>query len=157
VRENMSFSFDREHDRGKAEELVEHYLHMLGLEAFKEAYPAQLSGGMAQRVALGRTLCYDPDIILMDEPFGALDYFTRKKMQQEIVDLFLLQQKTIVFVTHDVSEAVYLGQNIIVMHKGEVVREVQVGLPYHRNSVSTEFLEIQSEILRSLGANQFEG
>jgi sulfonate transport system ATP-binding protein len=120
---------------------------------FRDAYPSQLSGGMAQRVVLGRTLCYDPDIILMDEPFGALDYFTRKKMQQEIVDLFLLQQKTIIFVTHDVSEAVYLGQNIVVMHAGEVVREVPVGLPYHRNPAATEFLEFQSEILHSLGAN----
>jgi len=155
VRENMSFSLVQKNDQWKVKSVVDRYLSILGLEQFQDAYPVQLSGGMAQRVALGRTLCYNPDIILMDEPFGALDYFTRKKMQQEIVDLFLLQQKTIIFVTHDVTEAVYLGQNIIVMDAGEVVREVPVGLPYHRNPVSPEFLAIQSEILYSLGANQF--
>ena len=154
VKENMSFSLAQEQERGKAEHTVSRYLQVLGLEQFQDAYPSQLSGGMAQRVALGRTLCYDPDIILMDEPFGALDYFTRKRMQEEIVDVFLLQKKTIVFVTHDVAEAVYLGQNIIIMDAGEVVRELPVELPYHRDSVSTEFLGIQSEILRSLGANQ---
>jgi sulfonate transport system ATP-binding protein len=154
VKENMSFSLAKAQDQGKGDHTVSHYLQLLGLEQFQHAYPSQLSGGMAQRVALGRTLCYDPDIILMDEPFGALDYFTRKRMQQEIVDIFLMQKKTIIFVTHDVAEAVYLGQNIIIMDAGEVVRELPVELPYHRDSISTEFLAIQSEILRSLGANQ---
>ncbi|MBP2637078.1 MAG: transporter [Firmicutes bacterium] len=152
VRENMAFSFAKRQDHGSAEYIVSHYLQVLGLEQFQNAYPSQLSGGMAQRVALGRTLCYDPDIILMDEPFGALDYFTRKRMQQEIVDIFLMQKKTVLFVTHDVTEAVYLGQNIIVMDAGEVVKELSVKLEYHRNAVSTEFMAIQSEILQSLSA-----
>jgi sulfonate transport system ATP-binding protein len=153
VRENMSFSLAQRPDRKNVEQIVSRYLQVLGLERFQDAYPAQLSGGMAQRVALGRTLCYDPDIILMDEPFGALDYFTRKRMQQEIIDIFLAQKKTVIFVTHDVAEAVYLAQNIIIMDAGEVVRELSVELPYHRNPASPELLAIQSEILGSLSEN----
>lgn len=155
VRENMAFSLSKRQDCEAAEHIVSRYLQVLGLEQFQNAYPSQLSGGMAQRVALGRTLCYDPDIILMDEPFGALDYFTRKRMQQEIIDIFLSQKKTVLFVTHDVTEAVYLGQNIIIMNAGEVVGEIPVKLEYHRNAVSTEFMAIQSEILQLLGAHQF--
>lgn len=150
VRENMLFSLEKQQNHASTEDLVSHYLQVLGLEQFQNAYPSQLSGGMAQRAALGRTLCYDPDIILMDEPFGALDYFTRKRMQQEIVDIFLMQKKTVLFVTHDVTEAVYLGQNIIVMDAGQVIRELPVNLAYHRNAVSTEFMAIQNEILQAL-------
>ena len=106
---------------------------------------------MSQRVALGRTLCYDPDLILMDEPFGALDYFTRKKMQREMVDLFLKQKKTLIFVTHDVSEAVYLGQKILVMDKGTLIREIPVEIAYPRDSGLKDFLDVQQEILDSLG------
>ncbi|HMM20034.1 MAG TPA: ABC transporter ATP-binding protein [Selenomonadales bacterium] len=154
VKENMAFSCTRQEQRDRTERLVAKYLRVLGLEKFQDAYPAQLSGGMAQRVALGRTLCYDPDIILMDEPFGALDYFTRQRLQREIVDLFLAQKKTIVFVTHDVTEAVYLGQKIIVMDAGEVVRELPVDLPYLRDPASPEFLAVQREILSSLRGDQ---
>lgn len=154
VKQNMEFSLARETDKAKVEERVLRYLRILGLEQFKDAYPSQLSGGMAQRVALGRTLCYDPDLILMDEPFGALDYFTRKRLQKEMVDLFLSQQKTIVFVTHDVTEAVYLGQKIVIMDAGEVIQELPVELPYHRDITSAEFLAVQKEILHFLGGPQ---
>lgn len=154
VRENMAFSLAGEKDRDRVEAVVGKYLRLLGLERFADAYPRQLSGGMAQRVALGRTLAYDPDLILMDEPFGALDYFTRKRMQKEMVDLFLTQEKTIIFVTHDVTEAVYLGQKIIIMDAGKVVRELPVDLPYHRNPASPEFMAVQEEILASFGGSQ---
>ena len=107
---------------------------------------------MAQRVSLGRTLCYDPDLILMDEPFGALDYFTRKKLQHEMVELFLLQKKTVIFVTHDVSEAIYLGQRILVMDEGRIVKEIPIEMSYPRNLASSDILNIQTEILESLGS-----
>ena len=149
VAENMLFS-----QTGAAadnqEQLLDHYLRLLRLEPFRDAYPAQLSGGMAQRVSLGRTLCYNPDLILMDEPFGALDYFTRKKLQRELVDLFLSQQKTIVFVTHDVPEAVYLGQKVLVMEAGRIVREVPIDLPYPRQVSDPTLIERQQEILAAL-------
>jgi len=151
VYQNMAFSLDRSLSPEAVASVVTPTLSLLGLEGFSNAYPSQLSGGMAQRVALGRTLCYDPDLILMDEPFGALDYFTRKKLQREIADLFLRQKKTLVFVTHDVTEAIYLGQNILVMHAGNLVNEIAVNLSYPRNASQPEFLRVQEEILDSLG------
>ena len=151
VFENTAFSVDRFLTPTALESIVSPVLQLLGLETFRTAYPTQLSGGMAQRVALGRTLCYDPDLILMDEPFGALDYFTRKKMQREMVDLFMTQKKTLIFVTHDVTEAIYLGQKILVMDAGKIVREIPVEMPYPRDSTTTTFLRVQKEILEVLG------
>lgn len=151
VYENMGFALDKHLSLPAVSAIVTSTLNQLGLQAFRDAYPAQLSGGMAQRLALGRTLCYDPDLILMDEPFGALDYFTRKKMQREIMDLFLAQKKTLVFVTHDVTEAVYLGQKILVMDSGTLVREIPVELPYPRDTTHKKFLAVQQEILEALG------
>lgn len=123
---------------------------MLGLTPFQDAYPRQISGGMAQRTALGRTLCFDPDIILMDEPFGALDAFTRHNLQQELVDIFLSQNKTIIFVTHDVNEAVLLGQRVLVMDKGSIRRELAIDIPYPRDALSKDFYNLREEILRSV-------
>jgi len=151
VFENMAFSLDKSLKTLDVAALVTPALKLLGLESFRDAYPSQLSGGMAQRVALGRTLCYHPDLILMDEPFGALDYFTRKKMQREMVDLFLTQKKTLIFVTHDVSEAIYLGQKILVMDAGRLVKEIPVKLTYPRDPATPDFLQIQEDILDSLG------
>ena len=152
VYENMAFSLDKSLLSEAVATIVNPILNQLGLESFRDAYPAQLSGGMAQRVSLGRTLCYDPDLILMDEPFGALDYFTRKKLQLEMVELFLLQKKTVIFVTHDVSEAIYLGQKILVMDEGRIVKEIPIEMPYPRNLASSDILDIQTEILESLGS-----
>ena len=152
VYENMAFSLDKSLLSEAVTTIVNPILNQLGLESFRDAYPAQLSGGMAQRVSLGRTLCYDPDLILMDEPFGALDYFTRKKLQLEMVELFLLQKKTVIFVTHDVSEAIYLGQKILVMDEGRIVKEIPIEMSYPRNLASSDILNIQTEILESLGS-----
>ena len=151
VYENMAFSLNKALAPAAVSAIVTPTLDLLGLHAFRDAYPSQLSGGMSQRVSLGRTLCYDPDLILMDEPFGALDYFTRKKMQREMVDLFLKQKKTLIFVTHDVSEAVYLGQKILVMDEGTLIREIPVEIAYPRDSGLKGFLDVQQEILDSLG------
>ena len=152
VYENMAFSLDKSLLSEAVTTIVNPILNQLGLESFRDAYPAQLSGGMAQRVSLGRTLSYDPDLILMDEPFGALDYFTRKKLQLEMVELFLLQKKTVIFVTHDVSEAIYLGQKILVMDEGRIVKEIPIEMSYPRNLASSDILDIQTEILESLGS-----
>ena len=150
VYENMAFALVGQPDRALVDRQVSDTLEQLGLAGIRDAYPSQLSGGMAQRVSLGRTLCYNPDLILMDEPFGALDYFTRKKLQRELVDLFLSQQKTIVFVTHDVPEAVYLGQKVLVMEAGQIVREVPIDLPYPRQVSDPTLIERQQEILAAL-------
>lgn len=151
VLENVAFSLDRSLPPDAMEAIALPTLRQLGLEAFRYAYPSQLSGGMAQRVSLGRTLCFQPEVILMDEPFGALDYFTRKKLQREIMELFLSQKKTLIFVTHDVTEAVFLAQTVLVMDAGTLVREIPVPAPYPRDSASPAFLRVQSEILDALG------
>lgn len=146
VEQNMAFPLFKEKDRKRVNQIVAHFLELLGLSKFKDAYPSQISGGMAQRVALGRTLCYDPDVILMDEPLGALDAFTRKKLQTELVDIFQLQKKTIIFVTHDVDEAVFLGQRVVILDGGKVLEEVEVPLSYPRNPLDQEFFRIREKI-----------
>jgi sulfonate transport system ATP-binding protein len=123
---------------------------MLGLQRFRDAYPRQISGGMAQRAAVGRTLCYDPDLILMDEPLGALDAFTRRNLQKEMVDIFQQQKKTIVFVTHDVDEAVFLGQKTVILDSGRVVREVGISLDYPRTITDRAFFLLREDIMSTI-------
>ncbi|KZL92111.1 ABC transporter ATP-binding protein [Clostridium magnum] len=147
VEQNMAFPLLKSDDKEAVHDIVHKYLEMLGLENFKDAYPNQISGGMAQRVALGRTLCYDPEIILMDEPLGALDAFNRRKLQNEFINIFTENKKTIIFVTHDVEEAIYLGQKIVVFDKGSVRSEIPVSLDYYRDTTSLEFLKLREEIL----------
>ena len=147
VEQNMAFSLINEPDRGRVKETVNTYLTLLGLIDFKDAYPSQISGGMAQRVALGRTLCFDPDVILMDEPFGALDAFTRRNLQRELVNIFLSQKKTILFVTHDVDEAIFLGQRVLVLDQGRLVKDLPVNLAYPRDPLSRECYASREEIL----------
>jgi NitT/TauT family transport system ATP-binding protein len=119
---------------GKIEETVAHYLGMIGLQDFAHHYPAELSGGMKQRAALARVLAFDPKVLLMDEPFGALDAQTRETMQEELTRLWERTGKTIVFVTHDIEEAVYLGDRVVVLsaRPGRIRQEIRIDLPRPR-------------------------
>ena len=116
------------------EAVVRKYLEMMGLAEFRNHYPAELSGGMKQRVALARVLAFDPKVLLMDEPFGALDAQTREVMQEELTRLWDRTGKTIVFVTHDIEEAVYLGDRVVVLtaRPGRIREEVRIALPRPR-------------------------
>lgn len=125
-------------------------LEQLGLTGCEQLYPHELSGGMAQRVALGRTLFYNPDIILMDEPFSALDYFTRQGLQQTLLHLFMQERKTIIFVTHDVEEALLLADRILIMDSGTVKNDVPVTLPRPRQAADTAFQLLRQKILQAL-------
>ncbi|WP_038266092.1 ABC transporter ATP-binding protein [Peptoclostridium litorale] len=147
VRKNIEFPIKGKLGKKELEKRVTGQLEMLGIREFENAYPSQVSGGMAQRVSLGRTLCYEPDIILMDEPLGALDAFNRKKLQDEIVSIFKNEKKTILFVTHDVEEALILGQKIIVMEEGKVKDSLDVEMEYPRNPSSVEFINLKKRIL----------
>jgi NitT/TauT family transport system ATP-binding protein len=120
--------------RAKIDEVVAKYLEMTGLADFRNHYPAELSGGMKQRVALARVLAFDPKVLLMDEPFGALDAQTRETMQEEVTRLWERTGKTIVFVTHDIEEAVYLGDRVVVLtaRPGRIREEVKIDLPRPR-------------------------
>ena len=121
-------------ERAHIDQVVAKYLDMTGLSDFRNHYPAELSGGMKQRVALARVLAFDPKVLLMDEPFGALDAQTRETMQEEVTRLWERTQKTIVFVTHDIEEAVYLGDRIVVLsaRPGRIKEEVKIELPRPR-------------------------
>ncbi len=139
--------------RPKAERVAtaERYLDLVGLLAFKEAYPAELSGGMKQRVALARVLAFDPAVLLMDEPFGALDAQTRELMQEELQRIWLQTGKTVLFVTHDVEEAVYLGDRVVVFsaRPGRIKAEVSVRFPRPRSlevKKSQAFLESRNQV-----------
>lgn len=148
VAENIAFAAkcDAALDKGQLPEL----LRLLELEGTERLYPSQLSGGMAQRVSLGRTLFYDPDIILMDEPFSALDYFTRQGLQQTLLRLYAEKRKTIIFVTHDVEEALLLGDRTLIMDKGRVLDILPVELPRPRRAASAEFQSLRQKILQAL-------
>ena len=150
VKENMAFPLFKKKNKKEANKIVEDCLQIMGLEKFKDAYPSQISGGMARRTALGRVLCQNPDILLMDEPFGALDYFTRKNLQEEMVRLFLSQKKTIIFVTHNVEEAVFLGEKIIVLNDGQVALEYDLSLPYPRRTTNIEFIRTKEVIFDAI-------
>lgn len=118
VRKNVELVLDKTSDNT---DRIEEILRQVGLSYFENAVPSQLSGGMSQRVALARALAYEPEILLMDEPFGALDYFTRRKLQQDLALLVEQRGLTVVLVTHDVEEAIFLASRIVVMGKGRIL------------------------------------
>lgn len=126
-------------------------LEDLELSETADFYPNQLSGGMAQRVSLGRALFYDADLILMDEPFSALDYFTRQHLQKLVLRLFQYSRKTIVFVTHDVEEALLLGDRLLVMETGSIKADLSLAFPRPRTAADPEFQLMRQKILQLLG------
>ena len=128
-------------------------LRLVKLEKFADAYPHHLSGGMQQRVAIARALAYNPAVLLMDEPFAALDALTRDEMQRLLAEVWRETKKTVIYVTHNVAEAVYLADRVIVMspHPGTVKAEIKIPLPRPRDPLSAEFLEWQKVLLRELG------
>jgi NitT/TauT family transport system ATP-binding protein len=131
--------------------VVDRYLELTGLSEFRDHLPGELSGGMKQRVALARVLAFDPEVLLMDEPFGSLDAQTRETMQEELIRIWERTGKTIFFVTHDIDEAVYLGDRVLVLsaRPARVREEVAVALPRPRGVVarkSTAFLECKNRI-----------
>jgi NitT/TauT family transport system ATP-binding protein len=128
-------------------------LKLVKLENFAHAYPHHLSGGMQQRVAIARALAYNPSVLLMDEPFAALDALTRDAMQRLLAEVWRETRKTVVYVTHNVAEAVYLADRVIVMtpHPGRVKTEVAITLPRPRDPLSVEFLDYQKQLLSHLG------
>jgi NitT/TauT family transport system ATP-binding protein len=128
-------------------------LRLVKLEKFANAYPHHLSGGMQQRVAIARALAYNPSVLLMDEPFAALDALTRDDMQRLLSEVWRATRKTVVYVTHNVAEAVYLADRVVVMtqHPGTVKAQVAIRLPRPRDPLSVEFLDHQKQLLRHLG------
>jgi NitT/TauT family transport system ATP-binding protein len=141
--------------RAEREQIARRQLALVKLEEFADSYPHHLSGGMQQRVAIARALAYNPAVLLMDEPFAALDALTRDDMQRLLAEVWRETRKTVVYVTHNVAEAVYLADRVLVMtpHPGTVKVEVPIRLPRPRDPLSVEFLDCQKELLRHLGGH----
>ncbi|WP_263260547.1 ABC transporter ATP-binding protein [Pseudomonas sp. RIT-PI-S] len=150
VRENIAVGLKNSplSAREKTEAVREH-LALVGLEAFADAYPQQISGGMAQRVAIARGLVNRPSVLLLDEPFGALDALTRTRLQNELQGIWARERITMVLVTHDVDEAVFLGDRVVVMqpNPGRIRRVLDVDLPRPRNRSDSAFITLRDDLL----------
>lgn len=152
VRNNVAFGPKRLGRYKGNEQAVEKLLETVRIREFANAYPGQLSGGMQQRVALARALANQPDVLLLDEPLSALDAFTRMKLQDELLRIWRLQKNTMLMITHDIDEAIYLSNQVIVMtpRPGSIKKIIPIDLPYPRNRSSEAFVAIRNAILELL-------
>lgn len=160
VLENVMFGPENQSDfrkrRKEIEERCRDYIARVGLSGCEEKYPWQLSGGMQQRVAIARALVFRPEVLLMDEPFSAVDAFTRAELQDLLLELWQEFELTIVFVTHDIEESVYLSQRVLLMggSPGRLVEERLVALPYPRNQLATrqdnQYLEVRQHLMKRI-------
>jgi len=152
VRDNVEFGLKLKGiDKAERRRIADHYINLVGLSDFADALPKMLSGGMKQRCAIARAYAVNPKVLLMDEPFGALDALTRVRMQDQLLETWSKERRTVMFITHDVDEAVYLGNRVIVMaaRPGRLQEVIDVKLPYPRNDdirLSPEFAEIRNKV-----------
>jgi NitT/TauT family transport system ATP-binding protein len=156
VAQNIAFGMQlRKLPKAEQRDRTAYYLNVVGLTAFAQAYPKQLSGGMKQRVAIARALANEPEVLLMDEPFGALDAQTKEQMQQFLLNLWAQTHTTVLMITHDVEEAIFLSQRVYVMgsHPGRLTHQVSVPLPAARDldiKLSPDFIAVKREVLHAL-------
>jgi NitT/TauT family transport system ATP-binding protein len=151
--ENVAFGLEMKGmPRPQREKIAMEQLRLVKLEKFARSYPHHLSGGMQQRVAIARALAYNPAVLLMDEPFAALDAMTRDEMQKLLAEVWRETRKTVIYVTHNVAEAVYLADRVVVMtpHPGRVKTVMPIRMERPRDPLSVEFLEHQKMLLRHL-------
>lgn len=156
VRDNVGFGPKvRKVDEKLCREQTQHFIDMVGLNGFEDSYPVQLSGGMKQRVGIARAYCSNPDVLLMDEPFGHLDAQTRYMMQESLGEIWTKQKRTVVFVTNNIEEALYLADRIILLSNcpGKITAEYKISLPRPRNVVDPEFLRLRKEITKYMDEN----
>jgi len=153
VEENIAYSLNLQYSINKSDRdnVINEYLNIVGLQDFKTFYPKDLSGGMKKRVDLARAYAANPKMLLMDEPFGALDTFTREHMQLQLLKLLSFKQKSVLFITHDISEAIFLSDKIVLMtpNPGKVDMSYEISFTRPRDTSlkkTIEFLDLQSEI-----------
>jgi len=154
VLDNVGFGLEtRGLSRGQARERARRYVQLVGLQQFEGAYPRQLSGGMAQRVGIARALAVQPEILLLDEPLGALDAMTKISMQQELARIWRDEDVTTVLVTHDLEEAIYLADRILILprEKGGEPRLIEIDLPRPRDRSASAFVRQREELLGIFG------
>ena len=147
VEQNVAFGLNGL-DNGHRDNVVREHLELVGLDGFAKALPHQLSGGMSQRVAIARALVNNPQLLLLDEPFGSLDALTKIQLQQEILRIWEVERSTMVLVTHDIDEAIFLGDRVVIMSSrpGTIKKIVSVQLPRPRDRSSYDFVQIRKEI-----------
>ncbi|GAB7140222.1 ABC transporter ATP-binding protein [Deferribacterales bacterium RsTz2092] len=152
IQENIAYGLRARGIYDQEKDSIPDFFHLVGLEGFESAYPHHLSGGMAQRAAIARVLVNRPKVLLLDEPLGALDAFTRMNMQDEILKIWQQQKMTTILVTHDVDEAIYMANKVIVMsaRPAKIEKIIDVGIPRPRRRDSTEFLRLRADILGTL-------
>jgi NitT/TauT family transport system ATP-binding protein len=149
VRQNIGFGpSSRGLPKAEVRDTVERFVTMVGLTRFADAYPHQLSGGMKQRVAIARVLANEAEMVLMDEPFGALDAMTRERLQDELLDIWQRTKLTVLFVTHSIEEAIFLADRVVVMEPspGRIASEHLITLPRPRDVASPEFNEVRRDL-----------
>lgn len=140
VKENIEFGLKlKKHKKSEVEKIAKQYIDMIGLQGYENAYPSELSGGMAQRVGIARALVNNPQVLLMDEPLGALDAMTRDTMRKELIRIWQISQKTIFFITHSVTEAVYLADRVILLKQGHIAMDERIELVRPRDIRSEKF------------------
>ncbi len=152
IYDNISFGLRVRKVFNENKTLVDDMLKLVGLTGFEKSFPHQLSGGMCQRAALARALAGRPKVLLLDEPLGALDAFTRMNMQDELLDIREKQNTTMIMVTHDVDESIYLSDRIVVMSSrpAKIEKVIDVKLPYPRDRNNPEFIRLRNDILKVL-------
>ncbi len=153
---NVEFGLKvRNEDIKERRKQVQHFVDLVGLNGFEKSYPVQLSGGMKQRVGIARAYCSNPDVLLMDEPFGHLDAQTRYMMQESLEQIWNQQKRTVVFVTNNIEEALYLADRIILLSScpGKITAEYRISLPRPRNIMDPEFLKLRKEITKYMDEN----
>jgi ABC-type nitrate/sulfonate/bicarbonate transport system ATPase subunit len=152
VEGNIGFGLGRL-SRQERESRIAHYVQLVGLKGFETAYPHELSGGMKQRVEVARALAVDPDMLYLDEPFGALDSITRLVMRSELLRIWQAEKKTILFVTHDIEESVQLADRVVILsaRPARIRRIVEIDLPHPRDLSSRRYLELRDGIFEEIG------
>lgn len=152
VEENIGFGLFKLRDAQQRERIA-HYVQLVGLAGFEKAYPRELSGGMKQRLEVARALAVNPDVLYLDEPFGALDSITRMQMRRELLRIWQAERKTILFVTHDIDESVQLADRVVVFsaRPGRVRRIVDIDIPHPRDLSDPRYLALRDEIFGEIG------
>lgn len=152
VEQNIGFGLFRLSEDQKRERIA-HYVQLVGLRGFEKSYPRELSGGMKQRLEVARALAVNPDVLYLDEPFGALDSITRLQMRRELLRIWQAEKKTILFVTHDIEESVQLADRVVVMSQrpAHIQRVIDVDIPHPRDLSAPRYLELRDQLFAEIG------